>query len=53
MYSVPQPTNVPSRDSARPQYEVPAARSPAMLSPGIREVLHMLDALEKEATAQN
>ncbi len=47
MYSVPQHT----RDNRRPQYEVPAARSPVMLSPGLKEVLHMLDALEQQATA--
>ncbi len=45
MYSVTQS----SRDDRRPQYEVPAARSPQVLSPGIKEVLHMLEALEKDA----
>ncbi len=48
MYSVPQHPN----DVRRRQYDVPAARSPMMLSPGIQEVLHMLEALDPQASGQ-
>lgn len=42
MYSVPQQL----RDNHRRQYDIPALRSPKVLSPEIDEVLHMLKAFE-------
>ena len=42
MYSVPQQL----RDKGRRQYDIPAMQSQKVLSPEIKELLHMLKAFE-------
>jgi len=48
MYSVPQQR----RDNRRRQYDIPAMRSPKMLSPELDEILHMLKAFEPGTTVE-
>lgn len=48
MYSVPQQL----RDNRRRQYDVPAMRSPKVLSPEIDEILHMLKAFEPASATE-